>query len=305
MLRFLSKTLVFILILMVLLLTGLFLPVTPRASRSLLLSNTLKDSLMRTVDKPRIIFIGGSNLSFGLNSQLIKDSLGLNPINTGIHAAIGLIYMMDNALQYVKEGDIIILIPEYEQFYDNFSYGSEELLRTIFDVNPDNVKLLRPRQIIRIIPYLPNYTMSKFRLREYINTKDVKYYSVNSFNKYGDVYTHWGEKREVFQPAKPLNGKYNKYVAEEIKRFQLEIEKKNANLFLSFEGLQDISYSNSREQIKKIETEFKINGFNIIGIPERYIIPDSLTFNTPSHLTKVGVDYRTRVFIEDFRALKN
>ena len=42
--------------------------------------------------------------------------------------------MLENTIQYVKEGDIVILILEYEHFYRDYNYVSEELLRTIFDV---------------------------------------------------------------------------------------------------------------------------------------------------------------------------
>jgi hypothetical protein len=301
MLKFLLKILLFILVLLIFLLAGLFLPPTPRASRSLLAANIQKDSLMKNAESPRIIFVGGSNISFGLNSQVIKDSLGLNPVNTGIHAAIGLIYMMDNALQYVKEGDIIILISEYEQFYGDFAYGAEELLRTIFDVNPSNLRLLHFKQVCRIVPYIPNYTMSKFRLKEYFSIKDTPYYSADSFNEYGDVYTHWGAEKVIFEPAVPLSGKFNHSVIEEIRQFQLEIKRKHAVLYVSFPVFQDLSFQNSINQIREIESEYIKNGFPIIGNPERYVFPDSLMFNTPAHLTKPGVDYRTTLFIEDFR----
>jgi hypothetical protein len=95
---------------------GISLPTTPRASKSLLFANLKKDYLLKNVESPRMIFIGGSNLSFGLDSQKIKISLGINPINTGVHAGIGLKYMLDNTIQYIKNGYIIILIPEYHHF---------------------------------------------------------------------------------------------------------------------------------------------------------------------------------------------
>lgn len=290
------------LILGLFLLTGLLLPTTPRASKSLLAASTQKDSLLKNVESPRIIFVGGSNLSFGLNSQMIKDSLGLNPINTGIHAAIGLVYMMDNTLQYIREGDIVILIPEYEQFYGNFAYGAEELLRVVFDENSSNIKLLHLRQVLKMTPYLPNYTMSKFRIKEYHNITEVPHYSVSSFNKYGDVYTHWGLEKEMFEPAKPIIGKFNQSVIEEIKHFRSEIENKKAVLYISYPVFQYSSYINSAEQIKLIEDSYMENRFPVIGNPGRYEFPDSLMFNTPAHLIKIGVDYRTELLIDDLKS---
>ena len=142
--KFLYRLLFFLTIIILPLAFGVFMPATPYASKSLIFGNLLKDSLMENVESPRIIFLGGSNLSFGLNSQLIKDSLKLNPINAGIHASIGLIYMLSNSLEFIKKGDIVVLVPEYQQFYGDAAFGSEgeELTRTIFDVNKSKFKLL-------------------------------------------------------------------------------------------------------------------------------------------------------------------
>ena len=72
---------------------------------------------------------------------MIKDSLNLNPIDTGIHGNIGLIYMMDNTLPYIKSGDIVVVSPEYQEFYGTVAYGKEELLRTIIDISPSVERL--------------------------------------------------------------------------------------------------------------------------------------------------------------------
>ena len=42
-----------------------------------------KCQLLEDTPSPRIIFVGGSNLAFGLDSQRIKDSLNINVINYG------------------------------------------------------------------------------------------------------------------------------------------------------------------------------------------------------------------------------
>lgn len=115
--KFIFKIIGFTIPMVIFFILGLFLPATPRASKSLLFGALKKDSRLKSTPSPRIIFIGGSNLSFGLNSQTIKDELNLNPINTAIHVNIGLNYMLSNTIQYVKRKDIIILVPEYEHFY--------------------------------------------------------------------------------------------------------------------------------------------------------------------------------------------
>jgi hypothetical protein len=298
--NFLHKVIRFIIPLTLLLFLGLFLPATPRSSKSLLFAIRKKDELLKNTEHRRIIFVGGSNLSLGLNSHMIKDSLQLNPINTAVNAYLGLKFMLDNVIQYVKEGDIVVLVPEYFHFYKEYHDSSEELLRTIVEVNPKKIKLLNFTQLINTIPLVPRYTLTKINPLEYDETTVNEVYTVDSFNHYGDTETHWEKDRLNFDPYE-ISGKYHPTVMDAIKKFELDIIKKNAVLLLSYPCYQETSYSKSIAQINKIEAEYKKNGFTILGSPKRYMFPDTAMFDTPYHLIKAGVDHRTAFFIEDFK----
>jgi hypothetical protein len=39
----------------------------------------------------------------------------------------------------------------------------------------------------------------------------------------------------------------------------------------------------------------------VMGSPERYVMPETLMFDTPYHLIKKGVDLRTELMIEDIK----
>ena len=290
-------------IFLVLFIAGIYLPATPRASKSLLFAKLDKDSLLKYVPSPRIIFIGGSNLSFSLNSQLLKDSLKVNPINTGINVGIGLIYLLDNSIDYIKSGDAVIICPEYDQFFDKYAYGERDLLHTVLDVSPESIYTLRSEQWNNIFFNLPDYSISKFDITEYIFAKEDKIYGKNSFNKFGDAYTHWNMEKQKFYPLRPIaeNNKFNYDVIEELYKYQKKVLEKKAVLYLTFPCFQDSSFKNNIAQIQKIESELKKKGFLLLGTPMRYNFPDTLFFNTPYHLLKKGVDYRTHLLIEDIK----
>ncbi|MGB5769619.1 MAG: hypothetical protein WBM32_07080, partial [Crocosphaera sp.] len=152
-------------------LVGAAFPPTPRSSTSLLFAKIEKDTLLKKSPSPRLILVGGSNLSFGINSQMIKDSLGLNPINTGIHASIGLKYMMDDVLDHIRAGDIVVIAPEYEQFYGKTAYGRNELLRIVFDIDRESLDSLDFQQWLKILPYFPRFSLSKLKPIEYFFQK--------------------------------------------------------------------------------------------------------------------------------------
>lgn len=299
--KFILRIILFFSLLKLLLLSCLLLPPTPKAEKYLLFAKIHKDYLLKNVESPRIIFVGGSNLSFGINSKTIQKSLGLNPINTGLHAGIGLIYMLDSVLPYVHSGDIIIVAPEYSHFYGGYGYGSEELLRIVMDVSPADLRRLRIRQWINIIPYFPKYSLSKLKPSEYLNVRESTIYGVNSFNEFGDVHTHWQLTKQQFKPYEEISGKFDSSVISKLSDFQIKLIKKGAILFITFPGLQSTSFDNSRTQIMQVETELRRKKFCLIGTPQEYKMPESLMFNTPYHLSKKGMNYRTQLLINDLK----
>lgn len=282
---------------------GFFLPATPRASESLLFAKSKKDYLLKNVRGPRIILVGGSNLSFGINSKTLKDSLKINPINTAIHAGVGLEYMMDNTMRYIQEEDIVIIAPEYNHFYGRLLYGEEELLRTIADMEPLRIFELKKEQYKNTAKYILKYSFSKFKPTEYYGYQMNDIYSVYSFNQYGDVYTHWELDQQKYQPDGVIHDEYNPNAIKLIAQFQSDLEKKGAKLFVTFPSYQASSYDENVNSITRIQEEFYRNGFEVLGTPERYRMPNSMMFNSSYHLLKKGVDYRTGLLIDDIKEI--
>jgi hypothetical protein len=296
----LKKLIQFLIPLILIIFSGLFLPPTPRASKSLLFANQQKDSLLQNTLSPRMIFVGGSNLSFGLNSPLIKDSLIINPINLGLHAQIGVKYMLENTLKYIKKGDMVVISLEYSLFYKSYDYVSEELFRTVFDVNPKKAELLSFKQLISMVGYLPKFSLTKFKPNEYFDYKESKIYSVKSFNKFGDVVGHLNLKNRKFNSTE-INGVFNKNVIDKIKEFELIAKKLGALVYITFPAVDEVFFERSRSQIYRVEKELKENNFILLGNTERYKMDSKLMFNTEYHLNKKGIELRTFLFIEDFK----
>jgi len=79
--------------------------------------------------RPTIVLLGGSNVAFGFQSQMIIDSIGMPVINAGLHAGIGLKFMLDECLPRLHRDDVLVLSPETaSHFYGETSYyGNDEL----------------------------------------------------------------------------------------------------------------------------------------------------------------------------------
>lgn len=284
----------------------ILLPPNKSFCKSLMYAQLDKDKLLVETTSPRIIFIGGSNLSFGLDSQKIKDSLCINPINIAVSAGIGLKFMLDNTSKYIRENDIIIISSEYQQFYSDFADGDLDLLSVITDVSPQSFKLLDYRQQLKLCKYLPEFSLSKYIgfLTDEINTANdsIGIYDRLSFNSFGDAYIHWKLAKQKF-PIYDIKGEFNEDIVNSMIRFKDLVNSKQAKLFISFPCFEESSFEYSQIKIKKVENKLRENGFILISSPEEYKMPDCFMFNSAYHLNKAGVDYRTELLIKDIKKI--
>src|SRR6266436_7071833 len=60
-----------------------------------------KHHLLVQQPSPRIVFVGGSNLAFGLDSSEIERSLSYHPINMGLHIGLGLAFMLAEVKPFI------------------------------------------------------------------------------------------------------------------------------------------------------------------------------------------------------------
>ncbi|MGI4020855.1 MAG: hypothetical protein ACRYFA_05060 [Janthinobacterium lividum] len=272
----------------------------------MLYSQIDKNELLKNTPSPRIIFVGGSNLAFGLDSKRIKDSLLLNPINTGIHINIGLKYMLANTIKYIKAGNIIVLAAEYQQFYGTLADGESELFSLVTDVVPQSRNSLDYKQYFKLVQLVPEFAQSKLQplLLFYKYPKPDQFigrYDRKAFNNYGDACAHWKLSAENPKPYLAITESLNNEIFKTLIDFKNMINRKKAKLYITFPGYQYSSYKNSITAIKQVESQLKNYNFNLISTPQEYIIPDNLIFDTPYHLTKKGVDYRTGLLIKDLK----
>lgn len=282
---------------------GLFLPPTSRAKNSFLFAQPIKDSLLRHTPGPRIIFIGGSNLSFGLDSKIVEDSLRLHPVNTAITIELGLKYMLRQALPYIRENDIVVVCPEYQQYFGHTADGEAEVLSIIFDVSPKTKNLLDARQYFTLLKYVVPYASTKLnpltRMAP-LDTSLVDIYDRKSFDQYGDANAHWKLPKQAVT-SYYVEGNFDNDTFKQLIIFRDAMKQKKATLFVTFPCYQDNSFDKSLTQIATVEQQLKTNDFRLLGTPKRYRFPDSLVFNTPYHLTYKGVALRTKLLIGDLK----
>lgn len=309
--RFLIKIIILFVIIIAILTLSILTIKNHTAQESFLAALPFKNELLENKPSPRIIFVGGSNLSFGLDSKRIEDTFDVSVINMGFHAGIGLRFMLKDVEPFIRNGDIIVLIPEYADFFDNHYYGNIEAVAVLFDIYPQGLKYISLRQwrhlSLIVLKYAANNIINlpqtiKWNLYEKKKTtRRPSVYDKNSFNEYGDAYIHWSEPDRSFLPQPKCSGneKVNLIVISEIANFKKSTNDKGAKVLILPPVFQETSYKNQEYVINLIAHELNKVELSFFSNPERYKLNDSLFFNTAYHCNKKGVDVRTALVIED------
>jgi hypothetical protein len=72
--------------------------------------------LAEAIHDRKIIFIGGSNIRFGLDAAGLTRDLHMPVVNFGLHASLGMDVIADRAAHFIRPGDVVVFAPELSHF---------------------------------------------------------------------------------------------------------------------------------------------------------------------------------------------
>lgn len=266
---------------------------------------------LKSLDSPKIVIVGNSNLAFGINSELIENELEMPVVNLGLHGGIGDAYYEELIKPYIEEGDIVIIAPSSMEGDEKFPDPSlaftmleknEELWRC-FDLKEDY-------ELFRAYPYYLYSSLARF-ITFTGNKGERTSYSRDAFNEYGDIVKRPEEyqksTQELFENTTSL--KVPTPDAEFYKRINSlndYVSSKGAALLLAAYPIADCSNTPDMQEYKNLERTLDENlECEIISSYEDYMMSPSLFYDTVLHLTSEGADVRTLQLISDIKAYLN
>lgn len=274
-----------------------------------------KDRLIRNTPSPKIILVGGSNLAFGIDSRMMEDSLGLHVVNMGLYAKLGLRYMLAQVKPYIKTGDIVVIVPEYDQFYGDYSEGDNTLNTALLYAPADRIgdfvksysiigAVVRPRveNIRRSFLLAASDAMGK--RNEFFPPDTNPVYNRHSFNQYGDMVAHLGRKGmdpdSIYVAELPPAKDFNRHALVELNEIGDAATGAKAHAYFLFPSYIDRSYAINTSPIASLNDRLAkgMRGIRILGTPSDFVYPASWFFDTRYHLNQSGRGPRTAKMIE-------
>lgn len=296
---FLSKILVFLLFAI-----GYFLHIMPQYAGLYTASLENKVHRLKSIDEPKIVLLGNSNLAFGINSEMIEKEVGMPVVNMGLHASAGNAFHEEMAKYNVVEGDLYIIC--HTEFSDNNSMSDVTFCWSILEDHFELWKILRPSDIYSMLKTFPVYLKKCLNL--YIensgNIDPETVYGKSAFNKYGDICLyreggHYTFEKTVEPP------KINTTTINRINKLNKWLNDRGATLLVAGYPIGNGELTVKKKEFIKFQQELeKKLDCPVISQYTDYMFDYKYFYDTEWHLSSEGADMRSAQLIEDIRKWK-
>lgn len=261
--------------------------------------------------KPTIVILGGSNAAFGYDSKELNDSLSMPVFNAGLHASLGMKFFLDDCSQYLRKGDVLVLSPEYDQFFGDLSDG-QSIMTDVFYLNgchyPGKISY---KQVIGIIQNTPSFLKEKieYNIFALAHKKTDPVYKLSSFNKYGDVTWHWYNNRPHNGPdgkgiddSNPIfNERAFEYLITKLK----ELKSRGLSVVMYPPVFEQEAYKGSIKSIDYISDRLKEAGFPYICSPKECTFQKQEFYDTNYHMNHHGALLHNKHLIMILKHIRN
>lgn len=137
--------------------------------------------------KPRIVIVGGSAAAFGVDSALLEAELPqYEVVNFGLYAALGTRVMLDLSINDLREGDIVIVMPEQQEQALSDYLGAEAMWQAA-DGDFSALSALHWRDVVPMLGSFAQFAGRKFGYFVSGGLRLEGVYQKASFNAKGDV----------------------------------------------------------------------------------------------------------------------
>ena len=277
------------------------------------------DRLLSLKDQAKIVLFSGSSGRFGFDSPLIEESFPeYGVVNMGVFAYTNARPQMEIILPCMKEGDVLVHLPEFDA--SNYQFcTSSALSHTLFNMmeaDYDALTLLDLRTYENVIPALASYLSIRTGVEEGSWAfspadfdEDGNPSAVPSYNACGDYvlprpnaahaapiyglpvsYTVQAFTNEPF--ADSINAVYDRFLAAGVR------------VWFSYapRNIEALSVDSTKEARAALDAWFRRTlHARVISDIEESLFSGIYMFGTDNHLSTEGVAIRTRQIIRDLQ----
>ena len=259
----------------------------------------IKDDRLKAVsNQKKIVFLGGSSLSFGLRSDMLSEALGYEVVDYGLYAPLGVKTMAELAKNEIHKDDIVIFAPEIstETYSTNMDY------RMYWKCSETRSDLINRFSFNDRIDVLLNYPYFASE-RAVANVEAKAPYDRASFNVYGDiesdkvVHNVMPDLYDSGQMVTPSPTFINKDFSKYLNSYAKDMAKRGASTYFTFSPTNALALDEGH--LGEFESALdKALDFKILGNVKQFTYHQNYFFDTNYHLNHAGTILHSKALYE-------
>lgn len=256
------------------------------------------------ITEPKIILVGNSNVSFGMDSALLEETMGMPVVDLGLQGALGNAFHEGIAKLNIQQGDIVVV--SHIDYADDDKLNDAALAWITVEKNPRLLQILRPKDWIPMLRAYPNYAFNCFvRWQQGWNTiPEGTSYIREGVNEYGDFINRIGEESATypFQAGELTVPQVGDACIARMNQLNEYVLGKGAQMVVSFAPIADGEFTPDREGYHAFAEELESRlDCPVISEIDDYFFSYDCFYDTIYHLNAKGARLRTEQLIRDLQ----
>ncbi len=296
--RFVSKTILFALLLTVSMTVVAVINKRYFFADNYLNEFPVKQQLISSTPSPKMVVIGGSNVAFGIDSKTLSDSLGIPVVNAGLHAGLGLRYIMNANTPLLRKGDILVIMPEYCHFFNRGAYGGTSTISVVpYFATAEDLQQLCGSQLMNVARGFCHATVLMLFKGAYgmvypASESSTFRYLKSGFDERGDEVSHCvkpTDKDMTNYHCSPSFTEFNEEYISEFISLVHDMECRGIRVLLLPPAILDTELASDRPMIDALVKRFRSVGIPYQAPLDTFAYPAKYLYNSSYHLNADGV----------------
>jgi hypothetical protein len=271
-----------------------------------------KLNMLKAEKRNRIIFVGGSGLYDGLDSEKIQQTLGRPVINLGLYAGFGVTALLREVRPFLRPGDTVVVVPEYSVVFD---FHDDQARKWLFAYAPvKNLLLLYrdvPNRALTLLVDCTGLMRSKLQalpraLQEAVRSRSCRAFFRAGYVYYGKYFNESGDSlRTMRTPESPemieqrgvdlfAEARYRDQSLDAINDFCRESRSRGSETYFIYPAYPAAEYRRQADGMRRYQQRLRKElACPILGNAEQFLYPYSYFTNTVNHINNEARRIRT------------
>lgn len=265
--------------------------------------------LCQPSEKPRLILVGGSAVTFGVDGTLLEELLPqYEVVNFGMYAALGIRPMLDLSREQLRQDDLVLLMPEQQEQSLSGYLGSEALWQAA-DGAFGLLFCARWEDLGALIGQFPRFAASKAAYFVQGGPQLPEVYRKASFDETGNLRTGLCEANTMpggVDPTMPISfdpGLLSEEFCTLVNEYTRQAELEGATVWYHFPPMNQAAVESGSDPDVFCDRLRETLDCELAGSPHTSMMEAGWFYDTNFHLNEKGRQVFTCLLARDIKAM--